>query len=328
MFNKGVVVGKFYPPHKGHKYLIDTARAQCEDLTVIVCWKKAQLISGVLRAKWIQEIHPDVHVMLLDDDRLSDDDSEGWAKNTVEVLGFVPDAVFTSEAYGDPYASFMGCVHVLVDKDRTHIPISATMVRSDPVKYAEFLEPVVRAYFARRISVVGAESTGTTTLAEDLARHYKTVWVPEYGRFYSLGKEFGDKDASWRSDEFTKIAKAQVTMEDSLAEASNGLLICDTDAFATSIWHERYMGTRSVQVEAIANRQKHDLYILTGDEIPFVQDGLRDGEHIRHDMHKRFIERLEGDKKPYIVVTGSREERLQKAIRAIDEIVPSVVESA
>lgn len=327
MFNKGVVVGKFYPPHKGHKYLIDTARSQCEDLTVIVCWKKAQLISGVLRAKWIQEIHPDVHVMLLDDDRLSDDDSEGWAKNTVDVLGFVPDAVFTSEAYGDPYASFMGCVHVLVDKDRTHIPISATMVRSDPVKYAEFLEPVVRAYFARRISVVGAESTGTTTLAEDLARHYKTVWVPEYGRFYSLGKKFGDKDATWRSEEFTKIAKAQVTMEDSLAEASNGLLICDTDAFATSIWHERYMGSRSVQVESIANRQKHDLYILTGDEIPFVQDGLRDGEHIRHDMHKRFIERLEEDKKPYIIVTGSREERLQVAIKAIDEIRPLVNES-
>src|SRR3989344_3768303 len=104
MFNRGVVIGKFYPPHRGHKYLIDRARSQCDQLTVIVCWKSTQLISGVERARWIQEIHPDVHVKLLDDERLTDDDSEGWAKNTLDVLGFTPDAVFTSESYGDPYA--------------------------------------------------------------------------------------------------------------------------------------------------------------------------------------------------------------------------------
>lgn len=328
MFQRGIVIGKFYPPHRGHKYLIDTARSQCEQLTVIVCWKKSQLISGIERARWMQEIHPDVQIKLLDDDRLGDDDSAGWAENTLAVLGFVPDAVFTSEAYGDPYASFMGCVHVLVDKDRTHIPISATMVRSDPTKYAQFLEPCVRASFARRICIVGAESTGTTTLAKDLAKYYKTTWVPEYGRFYSEGKQFGDTNAKWRTEEFTKIARAQSILEDSLAESSNGLVICDTDAFATGIWHERYMGYRSPQVETLSARRTYDLYILTGDEIPFVQDGLRDGEHIRHDMHKRFIERLEEDSKKYIVVTGSKEERLQKAIAAIEAIQPQVVDNA
>lgn len=328
MFNHGIVIGKFYPPHQGHKYLIDTALAQCEHVTAIVCWKKSQLISGVERARWIQQIHPNVHVKLLDDDRLADDDSEGWAQNTLDVLGFTPDAVFTSEAYGDPYASFMGCIHVLVDKERTHIPISATLVRSNPTKYAHLLEPCVRAAFARRVCVVGAESTGTTTLAKDLARHYQTAWVPEYGRFYSEGKIFGDKNATWRTDEFIKIANAQGILEDALAEASNGLVICDTDAFATGIWHERYMGTRSPQVEAVAARRKYDLYILTGDEIPFEQDGTRDGEHIRHDMHKRFLERLEEAGKRYIAVTGSKEKRLQEAVAAIDEIKPTVVDNA
>jgi HTH-type transcriptional repressor of NAD biosynthesis genes len=53
MFKHGLVIGKFYPPHRGHKYLIDTAVAQCESVTVIVCWKKSQRISGVLRAQWI-----------------------------------------------------------------------------------------------------------------------------------------------------------------------------------------------------------------------------------------------------------------------------------
>lgn len=320
MFTRGLVIGKFYPPHRGHKYLIDTARAQCEELTVIVCWKKNQDISGVERARWIQEIHPDVQVKLLDDDRLTDDDSAGWAENTLAVLGYTPDAVFTSEAYGDPYASFMGCVHVLVDRERTHVPISATMVRSNPMQYAAFLEPCVRAYFARRVCVVGAESTGKTTLVKALAAHYHTVWVPEYGRTYSEGKLFGDERAAWRTEEFTKIAKAQNILEDELAEASNGLVICDTDAFATSVWHERYMGVRSKEVEAIAARHHYDLYILTGDEIPFEQDGTRDGEHIRQQMHARFVERLTEDKKRFITVRGTLDERLQKTITAIDAL--------
>ncbi len=314
------------PPHRGHKYLIDTARAKCEELTVIVCAKKSQDISGAARAGWIQEIHKDVRVLLLDDERLADDDSAGWAQNTLDVLGFTPDAVFTSEAYGDPYASFMGCVHVLVDKDRTHFPVSGTMVRSDPTKYAHLLEPCVRAFFAKRICVLGAESTGTTTLSKDLAKHYATTWVPEYGRLYSEGKVFGGDDTAWRSEEFVKIAKAQCALEDMLAEASNGLVICDTDAFATGVWHERYMGTRSSVVEAIATRREYALHILTGDEIPFVQDGLRDGEHIRHDMHKRFIARLDEKCKKYIIVTGSRGERLLQAVSAIDE-VPHTPES-
>lgn len=324
MFKHGLVVGKFYPPHRGHKYLIDTARSQCEELTVIVCWKKGQEISGVERARWIQHIHPTVHVKLLDDDRLTDDDSKGWAENTIAVLGFVPDAVFTSEAYGDPYASFMGTVHVLVDKERTHIPISATMVRSDPTKYAAFLEPLVRAHFAKRICVLGAESTGTTTLARALAAHYKTVWVPEYGRMYSEAKLGAGTEATWRSEEFVSIARAQSELEDTLAEASNGLVIADTDAFATGIWHERYMGTRSAEVEAIAARRSPDLYILTGDEIPFEQDGTRDGEHIRHDMHQKFIERLAEQGIPYVIVTGSREERLAAAIGYIDALKSDV----
>ena len=78
------------------------------------------------------------------------------------------------------------------------------------------------------------------------------------------------------------------------------------------------MGCRSQQVEEIANQCQADLYIVTGDEIPFVQDGLRDGEHIRHQMHSRFIERLKEDNKPFIVVTGSLEKRLHDAVDAIN----------
>ncbi len=319
MFNNGLVVGKFYPYTKGHKHLISVAESRCKKVTVIVCWRDGQDISGVERARWIQREHPNVHVILIDDNTLADDDSKAWAKHTLKLLGFKPDAVFTSEDYGDEYARQMGCIHVLVDKERLSVPISATMVRSDPMKYAGFLTPQVRAYFARRVAVIGAESTGKTTLVKDLARHYGTVWVPEYGRVYTDGKGFTGPEGAWRPEEFVAIANGQNELEDSLAEASNGLVICDTDAFATGIWYERYFGARSPAVEAIAKERKYDLYILTDDAIPFEQDGTRDGnEEIRSMMHNTFIKRLHEAGKKYLLVRGSKEERLAQAIRAID----------
>lgn len=319
-FKKGLVIGKFYPPHRGHKYLIDSALAQCDEVTVIICSKSGESIPGFLRVQWLRQIHPTARVLHARDVSLGDDDSAGWARYTVNLLGKAPDAVFTSEEYGDPYAKHMGCVHVAVDKKRVTVPISATLVRQDPWRYAQYLEPMVRAYFAKRICVVGAESTGTTTLSRSLAEHYHTVWVPEYGRFYSEGKLYAGPEGAWRSEEFDAIARGQTALERELAGSAYRYVIADTDAFATSIWHERYMGMRSAAVEALAQDAPHDLYILTGDEIPFEQDGLRDGEHVRHWMHDRFLERLEETGKKYVLVRGSKEERLAQAVAAIEAL--------
>ena len=321
MYQQGLVIGKFYPPHKGHKYLIDTAVAACKSVTVIICYKPTETIPGALRKEWLEEIHPTVTVIAIEDTLLDDNDSEGWAAYTKEILGFTPDAVFTSESYGDPYAKFLGCVHVEVDRGRVQVPISGTKVRSNPLLQLEYLEPCVRAYFVKRVCVLGAESTGTTTLAKALAEHFDTAWVPEYGRYYAEGKLPLGTDVSWRSEEFVAIATAQQKFEADLARCANKVLIADTDAFATSVWHERYMGTMSEALECIAEASKHDLYILTGDEIPFEQDGTRDGEHIRHDMHKRFEEKLKETNRPYIVVRGSHAERLKVAVEKIEELI-------
>lgn len=183
----GLVIGKFYPFHKGHEYLIETARAQVEQLTVLVCEHVEQRIPGDVRARWIRHAFPEVLVRVIPD-TVAPDDSKGWAKHTLCFLGYVPDVVFTSESYGDPYAQALGSVHMLVDRKRASVPISATMIRSDMWQYAQFLRDEVRQYFLRHVVVVGAESTGTTTLARDLARAYKTHWVPEVGRYYSEGK--------------------------------------------------------------------------------------------------------------------------------------------
>lgn len=314
----GLVIGKFYPPHRGHKLLIDAATAQSEQTVVVVCAKPSDTIPGELRGKWLQEIHPTARVMVIDD-RYDENDSRAWAENTIRWLGRAPDVVYTSEEYGDRYAGLMGSKHMLVDKARQRVTISGTAVRNDPYASWLFIEPPVRGWFAKRVCVVGAESTGKTTLAKALSKHFRTSWVEEYGREYSHAK-LAQNDFVWRSDEFAVIAEEQQRREDAAACQADRLVICDTNAFATILWHRRYMGGHSQAVEKIARAGRCDLYLLTGDEIPFVQDGLRDGEHIRHEMHRWFEEELAAQSVPWHSIRGSHEERLQGAVDLVESL--------
>jgi NadR type nicotinamide-nucleotide adenylyltransferase len=318
----GVVVGKFFPPHRGHKHLIDVAASEVRRLVVIVCSKPDDSIPGDLRASWIREIHPGAEVMRIDD-VYDPDDSVVWAANTVRWIGRAPDVAFTSEEYGPRWARLMGSAHVMVDKDRATIPCRGSEIRASPLDHLECVEPCVRAFLVPRIVILGAESTGTTSLAMALSAHYGAPWVPEYGREYceTLPDLFTH---DWRTAEFIAIAREQNRREDLAARSAGPVLICDTDAFATGIWHERYVGRRSADVEALADGRRYAHTIVTDVDIPFVQDGLRDGESIRTSMHGLFIERLRQAGRPFTVVQGNIEARVESAAALIDEILAAV----
>ncbi len=324
-YKTGFIIGKFVPLHKGHQYLIESALKQSEKLTIVVCQNdNKNYIDARIRANWIRELYPEakVHIYHHRDalDSTSIDISPIWAELTVKYLGYVPDAVFSSEEYGKKYAECMGSAHVMIDNKRRKYPISGTLIRSNPYKYWQYLSEPVRGFYSKRIVILGAESTGTTTLTKALARHYRTSWAPEYGRTYCEGRRTAKNRNNWTADEFIHIASVQNDMEDFLARKSNRLLICDTDAFATRLWFERYLGFLYPKLDEITNTQNKSLYILTGDEIPFEQDGTRDGEHIRHQMHQRFVEELEKHHLNYILVTGNRQKRRKDAIAAIDKL--------
>ncbi len=317
----GLVIGKFYPSHRGHRFLIETALSRVEALTIIVCGRPGEIPEGALRAEWLRELFPQARVLLISDIYYGhDDDSQLWAQLTRGWLGRAPDVVFTSEHYGQHYARFLECDHVQVDLSRIQVPISGTRVRADPKANWEFLDAPVRGYYAKRVVVLGAESTGSTTLAQDLATHFNTAWVPEYGREYCEQFWTGE-DYPWQSREFTLIAAQQLHRENEAARACNGLLICATDAFATRLWHHRYLGHFSPAVDAIAASQRPSLYLLTGDEIPFVQDGIRDGEAIRHQMHAHFVQELSAGSVPWHLLRGGRNERLETAIALVENLL-------
>lgn len=315
---KGLVIGKFYPPHLGHSYLIETALKNCDSLDVLVCDSEEYAINAVLRSHWLQQIHPEAKVQTIKD--IGDDDnSKAWADHTIQHLGYSPDIVFTSEDYGETYAKYLGARHHQVDKARTHVPICATAVRKDFIKKWQYLTPTVKADLALRVVVVGAESTGTTTLAKNLAEALQAPWVPEYGRLYSEALQFAKKE--WKHEDFVTIAKTQQQIEKQLAKVSNGLIICDTNATATQLWEKRYMGEVSSNVEKIAQKDKVDLYIITGDEIPFVQDGTRDGQHIRHDMNSEFQQLIKESGVDYILANGTPEERLKNSLQKVKNMI-------
>ena len=180
-----------------------------------------------------------------------------------------------------------------------------------------YLSPAVRADVATRIVIVGAESTGTTTLANDLASVLSIEVVPEIGRHYTESIKHSSRP--WNDGDFASIALLQQSYEREIAARSNGLILCDTNATATVLWQRRYMGKSTSAVTEIASHDRADLYIITGDEIPFVQDGIRDGEHIRHSMHQWFIDAVSKQHVLYIVVTGSKKARLAQALAFIDK---------
>ncbi len=177
-----------------------------------------------------------------------------------------------------------------------------------------------------RVVLIGAESTGKTTLCIELAAHYNTVWVAEFGR--ELWEEKlaaqslkGGDIPEWTDEDFIHIAQEQQRRENEAATRANRLLFADTNAFATATWYERYAGRRHPEVDAIGNRDQVDLYLIPTPEVPFVQDGVRDGEKIRGWMHDRFVELIEKAGTPYTLITGPWEGRVEQATAAIDALL-------
>jgi HTH-type transcriptional regulator, transcriptional repressor of NAD biosynthesis genes len=168
----------------------------------------------------------------------------------------------------------------------------------------------------RRIVVLGSESTGSTTLAQDLSTRLGVPWVPEFLREYADMKaaEAGSIwDITWTPSDFDAVADGQARAEaDALAGATD-LLICDNDVLAVAVWHLRYLDTAAPHLAARA--EPPALYVLTTpDGIPFVQDGLRDGEHVRGPMTEWFRDALATQPAPWIEAVVDRHERVDQVL--------------
>lgn len=166
----------------------------------------------------------------------------------------------------------------------------------------------------KRILILGPESTGKSTLAEDLANFFGEPWVPEFAREYLdvLGREY-------RYEDLLEIGKGQVALEDAIAEKAEKYLFCDTDLRVIHIWSEHRFGKTDPWVLEQIGKRNYDLILLTDTDLPWAPDPLR--EYPELEMRNYFLDLYtklaEESGFPYYLISGKREERLTKAVEML-----------
>ncbi len=169
-----------------------------------------------------------------------------------------------------------------------------------------------------KITLFGSESTGKTTLAQQLADFFQTEWVPEYSRLY---QEKHQRLLTYR--DVTPIAKGQLRLEKYYLSKVRNLLICDTDILETKVYSEAYYGKHPKWLATCIPSQYADLYLLTDIDIAWQADGIRDMPTNREQMHQQFLQELLMRHLPYVLISGSEANRFLVAKQAIEQIVRS-----
>ena len=172
-----------------------------------------------------------------------------------------------------------------------------------------------------RVVIYGPESTGKTTLARQLASHYQTTWVREFARDYLQKKWDQKKEVCSRAD-LPIIVAGQIQLENEAIIKAKQILICDTNIVVTRVWSEtHFKGYCDPQITACCKKFNYDYYLLTGIDVPWQKDDLRDRPNDRQMMFDYFKKTLDQLRENYSVLEGNQELRLQNAIAIIDKLL-------
>lgn len=169
-----------------------------------------------------------------------------------------------------------------------------------------------------KIAITGPESTGKSILAEQLAEHYHTVWVPEYARAYidALARPYNQQD-------ILVIAKEQLKSEKAFYLKANSFLFCDTELIVTKIWSEvKYQSCDEWIVTKIIEN-KYDLFLLCNIDLPWEEDPQREHPHKREYLFNLYRDELNGLNFPYFIISGFGKDRLNNAIQVIETFFTS-----
>ena len=187
-----------------------------------------------------------------------------------------------------------------------------------------------------KVAVIGPESTGKSTLCELLALHYHTQWCPEFAREYLL-----THGMNYTYDDLLFIAKGQLAMEDEyeqstvnspqstvnagsqLAARSSQLLFIDTDMYVMKVWCEFVFGNCHNWILEQIVKRKYDLYLLCNTDLPWVKDELREYPDLktRDKLYYIYKDLMINQSTPWVDISGNSDERLQKAIKAVDLLI-------
>ena len=338
-FGTGLVVGKFSPLHLGHQYLIDHALAACDHL-VIVSYAKPELggCDSDKRRGWLHQLYPQATILIVDDDWLARRAAAGMINRFCyvptnkadegvhrhftawlcrEALGLTVDAVFTSEDYGDGFAAVLTeefgtpVAHVCVDRSRAAVPISASTIRVDRSLRSQWLAAPVRASLVPRVLLLGAESTGKTSLSSALAERWSEPCAAEYGRELWM-----ERSGRLAFEDLLHIGEEQLAREDRLALTADRFLVCDTSPLTTLFYSHAMFGRADERLVSLAER-RYTLTFLCLPDIPLQDDGTRQDEEFRSRQHRWYVDQLDDRGWPYVSLGGGHAQRLATAETAL-----------
>lgn len=180
----------------------------------------------------------------------------------------------------------------------------------------------------KKIVIIGPESTGKSTLCEQLAQHYHSPWCPEYAREYLL-----THGSSYTYDDLLHIAQGQLALEDKYMQLMQdkpgqnnnndpAFLFIDTDMYVMKVWCEYVFGKcHRFILDQIAER-KYDYYLLCNTDLPWVKDELREypDPAVRRRLYLMYKDLMADQPVPFTEITGNYDNRLRKAIEAIDRL--------
>jgi nicotinamide riboside kinase len=166
-----------------------------------------------------------------------------------------------------------------------------------------------------KIGIVGAESTGKTELCEALAKHYKTVWVPEFARAY-----FNHSDIyNYSLKDLETIAKKQVELEEKALKNANTFLFCDTTLITLKIWAELEFKIIPSVITEMLTQSHYDYYLICNNDVHWMKDEQRQNKFSRDTIFEMNLKEVVNSETPYFIVEGLGQERIDRAVNIINQ---------
>lgn len=335
-YKVGMYGGSFDPLHVGHIHDIIRAAAMCEELYIMISWCEGrESTSKELRYRWILNSTrhlPNVKIILVEDEAVSKEEYNTdyyWEKGAADIknaIGKPIDAVFCGTDYlgTNRFESLYCPESEVIYFDRAEVPISSTDIRTWALGNWDYIPDVCKDYYTQKVLIVGGESTGKSTLVQNLALAYNTNFVSEVGR--DTCDYAGGEDYMIAEDLYENILRQKINVMDA-AKHSNRILFVDTDAITTLFYSWFLLGDDPVGhvkctklAKAVNNISYWDLVIFLEPDVEFVQDGTRSeeiaqnrieySEKIKHLLRKSGIE--------FFTIGGDYLDRFNKSKKLIE----------
>lgn len=164
-----------------------------------------------------------------------------------------------------------------------------------------------------KVAITGPESSGKTTLSEQLANHFNVEWVPEFARTYLI-----ERGGAYTQEDLDSIAKGQFEEMEKVQDRE--LVFYDTDLTVIKIWSEYKYNSSSTMIDEFLRKQEVDLYLLCKPDLPWEEDPLRENPNNREVLYDLYLDALKDKGVTFAIISGTPKERLEHAIATVNTV--------